>query len=104
VRVPAFYAHSEAVHIELTSPMTPAEAREILAQSAGVVVDDDVARNRYPMPLFATGKDEVFVGRVRKTDVFDNGLSMWVVADNTRKGAALNAVQIAELLVARGLL
>ncbi len=104
VRVPAFYAHSEAVHIELTNPMSPAEARDILSQAPGVTVDDDVARNRYPMPLYASGKDEVFVGRVRKTDAFDNGLSLWVVADNIRKGAALNAVQIAELLAVRGLL
>ena len=104
VRVPVFFAHSEAVHVELTNPMTPAEAQAILATAPGVVLDDDLTANRYPMPLFAGGKDEVFVGRVRANEAFDNGLSMWVVADNIRKGAALNAVQIAELLVARGLL
>jgi len=104
VRVPAYFAHSEAVHVELTNPMSPAEAREVLSQAPGVVVQDDVAKNIYPTPLYASGKDQVFVGRIRNTDAFDNGLSLWVVADNIRKGAAANAVQIAELLVQRDLL
>jgi len=103
-RVPVFFAHSEAVHVELSEPMTPDEARELLSKAPGVVVQDDVRANLYPTPLPAQGHDEVFVGRIRKNDVFDNGLSMWVVADNIRKGAAANAVQIAEVLVQKGLL
>jgi len=103
-RVPVFFAHSEAVHVELSEPMSPDEAREILSKAPGVVVQDDVGANLYPTPLPAQGHDEVFVGRIRKNDVFDNGLSMWVVADNIRKGAATNAVQVAEVLAERGLL
>ena len=103
-RVPVFFAHSEAVHVELSEPMTPDEARELLSKAPGVVVQDDVRANLYPTPLPAQGHDEVFVGRIRKNDVFDNGLSMWVVADNIRKGAATNAVQVAEVLAERGLL
>jgi len=102
VRVPVFYAHSEAIHVELTEPMSPEEARACLRQAPGVVVQDDLSKNDYPMPLPASGRDEVFVGRIRRNEVFDNGLSLWVVADNIRKGAALNAVQVAETLVARG--
>ena len=104
VRVPVFFAHSEAVHVELTEPMTPTQARDVLGKAPGVVVQDDTASNQYPMPLSAAGRDEVFVGRIRTNEVFENGLSMWVVADNIRKGAATNAVQIAEVLVERGLL
>ncbi len=104
VRVPVFFAHSEAVHVELTEPMTPDEAREVLAGAPGVVVQDDLGSNLYPMPLPAQGHDEVYVGRIRRNDVFDNGLSLWVVADNIRKGAATNAVQVAEVLAQKGLL
>lgn len=103
-RVPVYAAHSEAVHIELEHPMTAEEAREILRSAPGVVVQDDVANNIYPMPLPAAGRDEVFVGRIRKNEVWDNGLSLWVVSDNIRKGAATNTVQIAQLLVQKGLL
>lgn len=103
-RVPVFFAHSEAVHVELTNPMSPEEAREILRVAPGVVVQDDLSHNQYPMPLPAGGRDEVFVGRIRRNEVFDNGLSLWVVADNIRKGAALNAVQVAEVLDQKGLL
>ena len=102
VRVPVFFAHSEAVHLELSEPMSPDEARECLREAPGVVVQDDLSKNEYPMPLPASGRDEVFVGRVRRNEVFENGLSLWVVSDNIRKGAALNAVQVAETLVARG--
>jgi len=104
VRVPVFIGHSEAVHLELSEPMSPAEARRILAQAPGVVVVDDPARNLYPMPRDAAGRDEVFVGRIREDKALEPGLAMWVVADNVRKGAALNAVQIAEELIRRGLL
>jgi len=102
VRVPVWSAHSEAVHVSFTEPISPADAREILASAPGVVVEDDPARSVYPTPRAKAGRDEVFVGRIRCNDVFDHGLSMWVVADNVRKGAATNAVQIAETLVERG--
>ena len=103
VRVPVYMAHSEAVHVELTHPMSPDEAREILRSAPGVVVEDDPANGVYPTPREKAGRDEVFVGRIRRNEVFDNGLSMWVVADNVRKGAATNAVQIAQELVTRRL-
>ncbi len=102
-RVPVFYGHSEAVTIETEESITPEEARELLKNAPGVIVEDDPKNNMYPMPIEVAGKDEVFVGRIRKDLAFDNGLSMWVVADNLRKGAATNAVQIAELLVEYGL-
>jgi len=102
VRVPVAIGHSEAVHIELTEPMTPEEAREILSKAPGVVVMDDPANNIYPTPWFAAGRDETFVGRIRKDISHPTGLAMWIVADNIRKGAALNAVQIAEALVRNG--
>ncbi len=103
VRVPVFYGHSESVVIETEEPVTPDEARELLRNAPGIIVEDDPHNNLYPMPIEAAGKDEVFVGRIREDLTFDNGLSMWVVADNLRKGAATNAVQIAELLVEYGL-
>ena len=99
VRVPVPISHSEALHIELTHLMSAQEAREVLVQAPGVVVQDNVARGHYPMARDAAGKDDVFVGRVRKDIALENGLSLWVVGDNLRKGAALNAVQIAEELV-----
>ncbi len=98
-RVPVFYGHSEAVVIETEDPITPEEARELLKNAPGVIVEDDPKNNVYPMPIEVAGKDEVFVGRIRKDLAFENGISMWVVADNLRKGAATNAVQIAELLI-----
>ena len=101
VRVPVPISHSEAVHIELTHPMTPQEAREVLAKAPGVVVQDDVAQGHYPLARDAAGKDEIFVGRIRKDIALENGISLWTVGDNLRKGAALNAVQIAEELVRR---
>jgi aspartate-semialdehyde dehydrogenase len=103
VRVPVFYGHSESIVIETEEPVSPEEARELLKNAPGIIVEDDPHNNLYPMPIEAAGKDEVFVGRIRKDFTFDNGLSMWVVADNLRKGAATNAVQIAELLVEYGL-
>ncbi len=99
VRVPVQIGHSEAVHIELSEPMSPADAREILARAPGVVVRDDPSNNVYPTPWEAAGRDEVFVGRIRKDISHPNGLALWVVSDNIRKGAALNAVQIAESLI-----
>jgi len=102
VRVPVFTGHSEAVNIEFSQPMSPDEARRILAQAPGVKVLDDPAISLYPQPWSAAGTDEVFVGRIRQDASHPCGLNMWVVADNMRKGAALNAVQIAEEMVKRG--
>jgi len=102
VRVPVYFGHSEAVNIEFSSPITPEEARKILAQAPGVRVLDDPPVSFYPQPWAASGSDHVFVGRIRKDISNPNGLVMWIVADNLRKGAALNAVQIAEEGVERG--
>ncbi|MBM4418281.1 MAG: aspartate-semialdehyde dehydrogenase [Chloroflexi bacterium] len=102
VRVPVYAAHSEAVHVEFANPITPDEARAILRSAPGVIVEDDPEQRVYPTPRERAGRDEVFVGRVRRNEVFDHGLSMWIVADNIRKGAATNAVQIAEEVVRRG--
>ena len=99
VRVPVLRCHSEAINVELERPLKSNEARAVLAEMPGVLVYDDPARRLYPMPLDATGKDEVYVGRVREDESISNGLNLWVVSDNLRKGAALNAVQIAECLV-----
>lgn len=101
VRVPVLIGHSEAVNIELSQPMSPDEARRILAQAPGVKIMDDPVISLYPQPWSAAGTDEVFVGRIRRDASHANGLVMWIVADNIRKGAALNAVQIAEELVKR---
>jgi aspartate-semialdehyde dehydrogenase len=100
VRVPVFYGHSESVNVELLSPLSVNEARELLAGAPGIKVWDDPSTHRYPLAIEAAGTDEVWVGRLRKDISVANGLEMWIVADNIRKGAALNAVQIAELLVA----
>ncbi len=99
VRVPVFYGHSEAVNVELERPLTAAEARSLLERAPGVVVVDEPGEARYPLAQDAAGKDPVFVGRIRQDMSVDHGLDLWVVADNVRKGAALNAVQIAEILV-----
>ena len=101
-RVPVFIGHSEAVHVEFSEPMSPDTARRILAEAPGVKVLDDVNISLYPQPWSAAGSDDVFVGRIRKDSSHDYSLAMWVVADNLRKGAALNAVQIAEAMVERG--
>lgn len=100
VRVPVYVGHSEAVNIETAKKLTANEARALLSEAPGVRVYDDPAHNIYPMPLEVAGKDDVFVGRIREDESIANGLNLWVVADNLRKGAALNAVQIAELLIA----
>ena len=98
VRVPVFYAHSESVNIETEKYISANEVREILLKAPGVKLVDDPLKKSYPMPVNAEGKDDTFVGRIRQDDSVKNGISMWVVADNIRKGAALNAIQIAELL------
>ncbi len=103
VRIPVFVSHSEAVHVETRDPLTPARARELFAAVTGVIVRDDPEAHDYPLATDATGRDEIFVGRVRQ-DVSipdDRGIAFWVVSDNLRKGAATNAIEIAEVLVAR---
>jgi aspartate-semialdehyde dehydrogenase len=99
IRVPVFYAHSESVNIETEKPITPDEARALLTKAPGVRVVDEPEKKIYPMPIDAEGKDDTLVGRIRKDESVKNGLSMWIVADNIRKGAALNAIQIAEELI-----
>jgi aspartate-semialdehyde dehydrogenase len=102
VRVPVPFGHSEAVNVEFSSPVTSDEARRILAQAPGVRVLDDPSVSFYPQPWAASGSDHVFVGRIRKDISHPSGLVMWIVADNLRKGAALNAIQIAEEGIQRG--
>lgn len=99
VRVPIFRCHGESVTAQFERPLSPAEAREILKNAPGVVVRDDPKNAEYPMPIETAGKDDVCVGRIRRDTGLDNTLAMWVVGDNLRKGAALNAVQIAEKLL-----
>ncbi len=98
VRIPVFYGHAEAVNVETEKKITAQKARELLASFPGVVVVDEPAEKKYPLPVEIAGRDEVFVGRIREDESIENGLNLWVVADNLRKGAATNAVQIAEIL------
>lgn len=104
VRVPVFNGHSEAVNIETEKKLTAEEARDILRRAPGVIVVDEPQEKIYPLPIMASGRDEVFVGRIREDVSLEHGLNLWIVADNLRKGAATNAVQIAELLLKEGLL
>ncbi len=102
VRVPSLRAHSESVWVETERPVSVEEAREAFSKAEGVVLQDNPAEKQYPMPLFLSGKDEVYVGRIRKDLANANGLTFWCVGDQIRKGAALNAVQIAEYLIKEG--
>lgn len=102
VRVPVDGGHSESINVEFFKPFDVHDVRTLLAETPGIVIQDDLAKNCYPTPLQAKNKDEVFVGRIRRDDSVDNGLNLWVVADNLRKGAATNAVQIAALLTEKG--
>src|SRR5512136_2736235 len=99
VRVPVFYGHSESVNIETEKKITADEVRELLSKAPGVIVVDNPKKFEYPLAIDAAGKDETLVGRIREDESIPNGINMWVVADNIRKGAALNAVQIAEILI-----
>jgi aspartate-semialdehyde dehydrogenase len=99
VRVPVVYSHSESVNIETEKKITPKEVRELLSKAPGVKVVDNPALNEYPLAIHAAGRDETFVGRIREDESIPNGINLWVVSDNVRKGAALNAVQIAEILI-----
>jgi aspartate-semialdehyde dehydrogenase len=102
VRVPVFFGHSEAVHLETRDKLTAAEARALLEKAPGIEVVDNPAAGEWPTPVtHASGTDPVFVGRIREDISHPRGLSLWIVADNIRKGAALNAVQVAELLAAK---
>ena len=103
VRVPVLISHSEAVTLETEKNLSVEEAREILSDAPGVMVEDDPEHNVYPLPINAAAKDEVFVGRIRKDESAPNSINMWIVSDNLRKGAALNTIQIAELLIQKGL-
>jgi aspartate-semialdehyde dehydrogenase len=104
VRVPVFVSHSESVLVETEEKISVEKAREVLSRFPGVVVWDDPAKLHYPTPVQAAGRDEVFVGRIREDLSSPRGLNLWIVSDNLRKGAATNAIQIAEFLVDRGLL
>lgn len=103
VRVPVFRGHSESVNIEMEKTCTSDDARRILSKAPGIIVEDDPAKNRYPMPIFSEGKFETFVGRIRNDDTVEHGLNLWIVSDNLLKGAASNAVQIAEELARKGI-
>lgn len=103
VRIPVIGGHSESVNVEFENDFALEEVRSLLEKSPGVVVQDDLANQQYPMPLWAHEKDEVFVGRLRRDETQPNTLNMWIVSDNLRKGAATNAVQIAEYLMENGL-
>ncbi len=103
VRLPVMGGHSESVNVEFYHDFSFDEVRSLLEKSPGIIVEDDVANNKYPMPLNAQGKDEVFVGRLRRDESQPNTLNMWIVADNLRKGAATNAVQIAQFMTANNL-
>lgn len=102
VRVPVIGGHSESVNVEFSKPYDLTEARRLMAEMPGVVIEDDPATNLYPMPINAWEKDDVFVGRIRRDNSIENGLNLWCVSDNIRKGAATNAVQIAQVLLNNG--
>ncbi|MCF6353055.1 MAG: aspartate-semialdehyde dehydrogenase [Cyclobacteriaceae bacterium] len=103
VRLPVVGGHAESVNVEFARDFDIAEVRALLSKTSGIIVQDNPAKNEYPMPLFAHGKDAVFVGRIRRDETQPNTLNMWIVADNLRKGAATNAVQIAEHILAQNL-
>lgn len=104
VRIPTAGGHSEAVNVQFENDFDLADVRKLLHETSGVIVQDNLDTNTYPMPIYAHGKDEVFVGRIRRDESQEKTLNMWVVSDNLRKGAATNTVQIAEYLVANGLI
>ena len=104
VRIPVMGGHSESVNIEFNNPFEISDILKILKNTSGVTIQDDINQNLYPMPLTSAGKDDVFIGRIRRDYSKKNALNLWIVSDNLRKGAALNAVQIAESLIAKNLL
>lgn len=104
VRVPVYRSHSESINLELEGPLSADQAKQLLAAFPGVIVQDEPSKQVYPMPLFTSDKDEVFVGRIREDKSVVNGLNLWVVGDQIRKGAALNALQIAEYMIKHNLI
>lgn len=103
VRVPVFRSHSESINVEMEKELSPQEVRNILSKAPGVIIKDDPANNVYPMPLYSSDTDEVYVGRIRKDISTERGIALWVAADQIRKGAATNAIQIAEIVVDKNL-
>jgi aspartate-semialdehyde dehydrogenase len=101
VRVPVFYGHSESINVEFEEQFDISDIVTTLKNTPGIIVQDDILNNIYPMPITAQGHDEVFVGRIRKDESVENGINIWVVADNIRKGAATNAIQIMEKLMGK---
>jgi len=104
VRVPVMYGHSESVNIETENKISPDQVREILRKAPGVTIVDNPSKGEYPLAINAAGKDDVYVGRIRADESIPNGINMWIVSDNIRKGAALNAIQIAELMIKKGMI
>jgi len=104
IRIPVVGGHSESINVQLKKDFDLAEIRKLLSESPGVIVQDNPETNTYPMPIYAEGKNEVFVGRIRKDESQDKTLNLWVVADNLRKGAATNTIQIAEYLLQENLI
>ena len=104
VRIPAIYSHSESVNIETEEKLSVKEVRDLLSGFNGISVIDNPQKNEYPLAIHAAGKDDVFVGRIREDETISNGINMWIVSDNIRKGAALNAVQIAESVIEKGII
>ncbi len=104
VRVPVLRGHAESVNVEFAKKISPEKAREILSRAKGVILEDDPEKEMYPLPLKASGREETFVGRIRRDDTVEHGLNLWIVSDNLLKGAALNAVQIAEELIQKKIL
>jgi aspartate-semialdehyde dehydrogenase len=103
VRIPVIYGHSESVNIETEKKLSVAEVRSMMESMPGIKLVDNPEKNEYPMAIDSAGRDEVFVGRIREDETIENGINMWIVSDNIRKGAALNTIQIAELLIEKGL-
>ena len=99
VRVPVFFGHSESINVEFEKEFDISDITDTLKKSPGIIVQDDILNNIYPMPITAEGHDEVFIGRIRRDESVENGINMWVVADNIRKGAATNAIQIMEKMM-----
>jgi aspartate-semialdehyde dehydrogenase len=104
VRIPVIYGHSESVNIETEKKISAAEVKYLLKGKPGITIIDDISKKEYPMPINAAGHNDVFVGRIRDDESIENGINMWIVSDNIRKGAALNTIQIAELLIKRGII
>jgi aspartate-semialdehyde dehydrogenase len=104
IRIPVVGGHSESINVQLKEDFDLAAIRKLLSESAGLIVQDNPETNTYPMPIYAEGKNEVFVGRIRKDESQDKTLNLWVVADNLRKGAATNTIQIAEYLLQENLI